>query len=1248
MKKILLISIMTVLMISGLAWAGSGTENDPYTIAEALALSESATEYWAKGYIVGGAYNNFDSPWTSDYSISCADNDSESDVDNCLQVKLESDGGRTTWGLSSDSSNFQKLIKFQGNRDAYGLYPSFEHIDNADISEVALENQPPVLATVGNKAVVWSNTLTFSVSASDTLDGDDVALYATDLPSGATFPGVTNATTASSTFTWADAGPMGVYTTTFWAVDADGTSSETITITVGDGSTPSDIAFQGFEGTASDTWGITAANYVLSTAGASDTPANQRVRTGSYSWQPGETDELSETLELDEVDITSYSDVVMTVYLSATSTNITDNNAGIWSSDTLGVYLALDGGAYPGSADITVMGNEVVANSITGAVWSYDATGIAATTAGVSRTFAPANGGGVVADGVAKVQIAVPAGVTSIQLKAVSSLEAYGYYWNIDDISLVGINDGGASDFPPTISVSPTGLDKAVAVSNNLSFTISGSEIPNDAGDELRIWATDVPAGATFAGATNPGSASSVFNWTPTEAGSTTVRFFVGDKDGTNQLDVGITAYDLGAGGAAYGLAVGLNEYSSSYIDSGSWLDGCVPDANHIFTNILKRGEWNALTAQKKLDSAGTKAAIRAAITSYASTAVAGDTFFYYHSSHGGQNSGTSVYLCTYDGDYQDTELAADLSQFAAGVKVVVMVDACHSGGLFKSVEVGTRAVRPAKGTWDLAGIVSGIMDEQRAAKLATGKRDVLSRVSSSEIGWITAADYDQYSWDGGPNGGGVFTDKVIEGWTNPVPSSCDLNGDAYANFYELWDYSWDVANNSEYEYTTAMAHNTNVLLSAIAGWVGATAPVTSNQPPSIILNPAGLSKTVVFDEALSFSVTATDMDGAAVSLVASNLPSGATAPSNNGTGTASTTLNWTPVEAQIGSYDVTFTATDLDGTTSTTVHISVTEPVVLIPVASVANLSSNSFTLNWAATTGGTAYQVQVATDSVFAVDSGGNLMVNGGFEAGDNTGWDKFESGYTVVSTSPQEGSYAVECVSGLSTREIMQTVDITGDGVTEYEISYYYRVTDGDGEDVRIWADWDVGGQDSGDELQVSDDYNANTSEWTKVTYHVVPASGANTLNFEIRTYKNATVYLDNFFVGVSGGARAPKAILVDQSVSALTLDVTGLDTETPYYARVRATGGTWSDTVMATTTASGAMEPISALISPTNGTLSLEIPTQIGTDYAMECCTNLWGTQVWAQVGSSIAGTGSNIVFQDPDPSAVKCYYRIVAP
>lgn len=1485
-------SIVAILACCASTFAGTGTLNDPYTIAEAIALPTNSAEYYAQGYIVGGCAGNFNAPWTNDFSISCADSDSESNTNNTLQVKLESDGGRAAWGLSSNPGNHQKLIKFKGFRDRYFGVPSFEGVNYADISEVSLADQPPVLASVGNKSVVWSNTLSFTVTANDLTDNDEIALIATALPAGATFVGATNVGTASSTFTWENAGPLGDYSATFQATDENGTDTETITITVGDGSGPSYIAFQGFEGTANDTWGIADIDpaLVLSTTGTADTPANQRVRTDAKSWQPGEGEYTTETFELAEVDVSAYSEVVMTLHVSATTTEIGDGY-GMYPTESLSLYLALDGGEFPATADMTVSGNGLEAGGVSGALWGFDATGVATTTAGVARTVAPATGG-VTADGIATVQITLPPGTASVKLMGSVAQKYAGYFWNVDDISLAGINDGGATDYPPTIAVSPDGTEKSTMVSNELSFTVSASEIPNDAGDEVRIWATGLPAGATFAGATNVGGASSAFSWTPTTAGTYPVSFHAGDKDGTNQVDVTITVYE--GGGGTLGVFVGLNQYDTDYIGSDNWLSGCVPDALHIYTNTIKRGEWTPATVTLLTNSLGNKAAIRAAIASYAATAVAGDTFFYFHSSHGGQNSGTSVYLCAYDDNYEDVELAADLSAFATGVKVVVMVDACHSGGLFKSVRDGTRAERISKRGWDLAGIVSGIMDEQRAAKLAAGAKDVETRVSSSEIGWITAADYDQYSWDGGPNGGGVFTDKVIEGWTNNPPGSCDLNADNYANFYELYDYSWDVANTADYEFTTAMAHNTNVLLATIAGWVGAEAPgglivfsnltaqamivgdtlnwpvgaytAGTNVPVTVTMNTVEdgasyadgvLTFTPATDGAYTFSFTGTNANGgsataslavtatlpaptlAAVTSIGndrftanwdavagaasylldvatsdtfsagsggadlvsegfataapggwtmtgvgsySSLPfvgtllegslsikfdgtgdsaltptfaagaatnlqfwaygnggsgstfaisglvnsvwtlldtvviaqNGATynvaldpqttqigfyftkngyncalddvvvqasdsgsstlvltaqsvagtsyevtgldmdtiyyfrvravgnlTGPNSETGTATTTatdtapsfdaipgqsaivgvllaldvsaydsgypapvlslvssdaagadygfaggtLSFTP--SAEGNFEFVFQASNSLGTALATANVAVASAPVYVPVATIDDIASTAFTLDWTPCTGATDYQLQVATDTVFAADSGGNLVENGGFETGDSTGWDKFEANYSVVTTDPQEGTYHVTCVA-TDTRDLMQAVTIVGDGATEYEVSFYYKKPDAAG-NCRIWASWAPGGgQVSGDSLQPAT-YLQAAAEWTKVTYRVVPNSGANTLNFEVRTYNGATVYWDNFFVGVSGGAKvAPRAILVDQTVSALTYPVTGLTPETLYYARVRMAGGTWSETVSATTLSSGPAAPSFAAIPAQNAT------------------------------------------------------------
>lgn len=124
--------------VAGVAYGdGDGTEGSPYSVTQAKALPTGVTEYWAWGYVVGGRYDDFATPWDNDYAISVAGTDSETVFDNCLQVKLEDDGGRATWGLNSNPGNYQKLIKFKGYRDSYGGSDSFEGVDNSDISEVA-------------------------------------------------------------------------------------------------------------------------------------------------------------------------------------------------------------------------------------------------------------------------------------------------------------------------------------------------------------------------------------------------------------------------------------------------------------------------------------------------------------------------------------------------------------------------------------------------------------------------------------------------------------------------------------------------------------------------------------------------------------------------------------------------------------------------------------------------------------------------------------------------------------------------------------------------------------------------------------------------------------------------------------------------------------------------------------------------------------------------------------------------------
>ncbi len=93
-------------------------------------------------------------------------------------------------------------------------------------------NTPPALSTIGNKITTNGAVLTFSVSASDNTDNDQITLYAAGVPAGAVFDPVTNFTGVTNSFVWNPVGAVGVYTTSFFAADNDGETTQTITITV--------------------------------------------------------------------------------------------------------------------------------------------------------------------------------------------------------------------------------------------------------------------------------------------------------------------------------------------------------------------------------------------------------------------------------------------------------------------------------------------------------------------------------------------------------------------------------------------------------------------------------------------------------------------------------------------------------------------------------------------------------------------------------------------------------------------------------------------------------------------------------------------------------------------------------------------------------------------------------------------------------------------------------------------------------
>jgi hypothetical protein len=159
---------------------------------------------------------------------------------------------------------------------------------------------------------------------------------------------------------------------------------------------------------------------------------------------------------------------------------------------------------------------------------------------------------------------------------------------------------------------------------------------------------------------------------------------------GTYQLTVTITyggSTGWGTGGK-YAIIVGISDYASI-----NDLSFCDEDATDWYNFMVSKGYecrvyGDGHTANyPRHDGTATEATVRAAIQGLATHAVSGDEVAFITSGHGSGDGAGSSYLCMYDcsgstGCYYDTEIAADLDNFVAGVNIFVFIDHCYSGGI--------------------------------------------------------------------------------------------------------------------------------------------------------------------------------------------------------------------------------------------------------------------------------------------------------------------------------------------------------------------------------------------------------------------------------------------------------------------------------------------------------------------------------------------------------------------------------------
>jgi hypothetical protein len=244
----------------------------------------------------------------------------------------------------------------------------------------------------------------------------------------------------------------------------------------------------------------------------------------------------------------------------------------------------------------------------------------------------------------------------------------------------------------------------------------------------------------------------------------------------------------------ALSLHIGLNAVSGTAY--GGWtgpLAACEFDANDMAAIARSKGMKSTVLLTKK----GTRANTLAGLRNAAKVLVAGDLFFLTYSGHGGQVPDINgdepdkkdETWCLYDGQLLDDELYFELSRFAAGVRILVLSDSCHSGTVTRKgppamgdanarpklmpEAVAMRTYREHKAFYDkLQGDVAKaagkpVVDPDTAlAQVAiSGRLSAIVKKFDAAVILVSGCQDNQTSMDGAHNG--AFTEQVLKVWNH-------------------------------------------------------------------------------------------------------------------------------------------------------------------------------------------------------------------------------------------------------------------------------------------------------------------------------------------------------------------------------------------------------------------------------------------------------------------------------------------------
>lgn len=249
-------------------------------------------------------------------------------------------------------------------------------------------------------------------------------------------------------------------------------------------------------------------------------------------------------------------------------------------------------------------------------------------------------------------------------------------------------------------------------------------------------------------------------------------------EDRDNQKGRPIASLSSHASAQKWAVVIGISKYRDSRV---AGLRYASTDARFFHNWLISQqgGEYAPSRVRLLLDSEATSKNIKNALFNWLKQVLEEDMVTIYFAGHGSPESPDSpnnLFLLPFDVTYDDIattgfpmwDIETALKRFIKAKKVVVIADACHSGGVGQSFDIARRGDRGIQ----INPISSGLQN--------------LSQVGDG-IAVISASDDKQFSQEGQQWGGGhgVFTYYLLKG----LNGDADYNKDGRVTLGELIPY---------------------------------------------------------------------------------------------------------------------------------------------------------------------------------------------------------------------------------------------------------------------------------------------------------------------------------------------------------------------------------------------------------------------------------------------------------------------------